>query len=193
MGQSLDLHDPSSRETSSSHPAHNHIPSLPCCPGTMGLLLGDPQAQPAGSKPWDKRKVLETLPSPQLSSENSQHQRVNVLGCPGSGPFPPHLIPTPKRGCVGLSQCEWSQAWAGRCWEVAAGSQAFPGRRGLLLGAERPLILGVTPQGGCGRQVKSCREKYWQEGEPRAQYRQLPHLPSSLMLCLRATQARSSL
>lgn len=115
MGLSLDPHNPLYRETWSSHLAHNHIPSPPRCPGTMFMLLGDPQAQPSSSRPWDQRKASKALPLPVISSENSQHQGVHILGWPGSGPFSPHIIPTPQEGVGRGCRQPCSQAGKGLC------------------------------------------------------------------------------
>lgn len=69
MGLSLDPHGPLYRETWSSHLAHNHIPSPPRCPGTMFMLLGDPQAQPSSSRPWDQRKASKGIKSSAAPSD----------------------------------------------------------------------------------------------------------------------------
>lgn len=159
MGLSLGPHDCLWRETCKSHLAHNHLPAPPCRLSIMFLLLGDPQAQPSSSRPWDHKKVLEAaaIPSdcpvklpgtPGLSSWGG--------GRPWSTPSLLTSCPLPRRECVGPSQREQCQDRAGRWREGCRRWCSQDG--GAFVRTERSLILSATREGGCGWQVKSCLE-----------------------------------
>lgn len=104
------------------------LPPPPCCLGTMLLLLGDTQTQPSSSRPYigPQKGTGSCCHSQELSNKIPRHLR--VLGWPGFGPFlsswrHPHA---PSRGCVGPSQSEPCQGWAGR-WGEGLQTAVFPG------------------------------------------------------------------
>lgn len=158
---------PSLVQGGSSSPISQQRPFSSCCLGTMILLLGNPQAQPSSSRPWDHRRALDIAATPSdYSEKTSRHRRVRILGRPGSWPFPLHTVLAAWEGMCGANLEGVNQTWwaGGRTGLTAA----FPGWQGPLIGAERSLILPATTEGGCGWQVKSCQGKYRQEGEPHA-------------------------
>lgn len=114
---------PSLVQGGSSSPISQQRPFSSCCLGTMILLLGNPQAQPSSSRPWDHRRALDIAATPSdYSEKTSRHRRVRILGRPGSWPFPLHTVLAAWEGMCGANLEGVNQTWVGR-WQDRADSR----------------------------------------------------------------------